>query len=171
MTYHVSPTSHIPRSLSLSLSLRHRSPRTSFFSPSLSCASPHLRTPSLSFSISLSLSLFVVCRVDFNVPFVKGTQTISNNARIAAALPTIEHCLAQGAQSVVLMSHLGRPDGQVNTEFSLAPVADELKKLLGRDVTFLTDCVGKAVEQACARPAKGSLFLLENLRFHIEEEV
>jgi phosphoglycerate kinase len=108
-------------------------------------------------------------RVDFNVPQDKKTGAITNNQRIVAALPTINYALSQGA-SVVLMSHLGRPDGQQSEKFSLKPVAAELQKLLGRPVTFLDDCVGPAVEAACARLAPGAVVLLENLRFHIEEE-
>ena len=111
----------------------------------------------------------VFIRVDFNVPQDKATGAITNNARIAAALPTIQHALAQGA-AVVLASHLGRPDGKKIAKFSLKPVATELEKLLGKPVTFLDDCVGPAVEAACAKLAPGSVVLLENLRFHIEEE-
>ncbi len=109
----------------------------------------------------------VLIRVDFNVPLADGQ--ITNNARIVAALPTIKHALDQGA-SVVLMSHLGRPKGEPNAEFSMAPVARELEKLLERPVTFLNDCVGPEVEQACAKLEPGSVVLLENLRFHKEEE-
>ncbi len=111
----------------------------------------------------------VFIRVDFNVPQDKATGAITNNARIAAALPTIQYALAQGA-AVVLASHLGRPDGKKIAKFSLKPVAAELEKLLGKPVTFLDDCVGPAVEAACAKLAPGSVVLLENLRFHIEEE-
>ena len=110
----------------------------------------------------------VLMRVDFNVPQDKVTGAITNTARIAAALPTIKYALEQGA-SVVLMSHLGRPDGQKIAKFSLKPVAAELEKLLGKPVTFLDDCVGPAVEAACAKLAPGSVVLLENLRFHLEE--
>ena len=113
----------------------------------------------------------VLMRVDFNVPQDKSTGAITNNQRIVAALPTIKFALEQGA-SVVLMSHLGRPDGQKIAKFSLKPVAAELEKVLGRTVTFLDDCVGPAIEAACA-PGKlkaGDVVLLENLRFHIEEE-
>uniref|UniRef100_A0A4W3JQ74 Phosphoglycerate kinase n=1 Tax=Callorhinchus milii TaxID=7868 RepID=A0A4W3JQ74_CALMI len=107
--------------------------------------------------------------VDFNVP-MKNNQ-ITNNQRIKAAIPSVKHCLDKGAKSVVLMSHLGRPDGvPMPDKFSLAPVAEELKKLMGRDITFLKDCVGPEVEKACANPAPGSVILLENLRFHVEEE-
>jgi len=113
----------------------------------------------------------VLMRVDFNVPQDKATGAITNNQRIVAALPTIKHALEQGA-SVVLMSHLGRPDGQKLAKFSLKPVAAELEKLLGRKVTFLDDCVGPGVEAACAsgKLKAGDVVLLENLRFHIEEE-
>ena len=111
----------------------------------------------------------VFIRVDFNVPQDKATGAITNNARIAAALPTIKYALEQGA-AVVLASHLGRPDGRKNAKFSLRPVAAELEKLLGKPVQFLDDCVGPAVEAACAKLAPGTVVLLENLRFHIEEE-
>jgi triosephosphate isomerase len=113
----------------------------------------------------------VVMRVDFNVPQDKTTGAITNNQRIAAALPTITYALEQGA-AVVLMSHLGRPDGKVIAKYSLKPVAVELEKLLGKPVKFLTDCVGADVEAACAAGTlkAGDVVLLENLRFHIEEE-
>ncbi|CAH2314986.1 phosphoglycerate kinase 1 [Pelobates cultripes] len=111
----------------------------------------------------------VVMRVDFNVP-MKNNQ-ITNNQRIKAAVPSIQHCLDHGAKSVVLMSHLGRPDGvPMPDKYSLAPVAEELKALMKRDVVFLKDCVGAEVEAACADPATGTVLLLENLRFHVEEE-
>lgn len=109
----------------------------------------------------------VLIRVDFNVPMKKGV--ITNTARVDAALPTIKYALDQGA-SVVLMSHLGRPKGTVNAEFTLAPVAEVLRTRLERPVTFLKDCVGAEVEQACAGLEPGSVVLLENLRFHAEEE-
>jgi len=111
----------------------------------------------------------VIMRVDFNVPQDKKTGEITNTARIQAAIPTIQYILEQGA-SLVLMSHLGRPDGKVVAKYSLKPVADKFRELLGRPVTFLPDCVGPEIEQACASPAPGSVILLENLRFHIEEE-
>lgn len=113
----------------------------------------------------------VLMRVDFNVPQDKVTGAITNNQRIVAALPTIKYALNEGA-SVILMSHLGRPDGQKIAKFSLKPVADELAKLLTKPVKFLDDCVGPAVEAACAPGAlnAGDVVLLENLRFHIEEE-
>lgn len=108
-------------------------------------------------------------RVDFNVPQDKVTGAITNTKRIEAALPTVRYALDQGA-SVVLMSHLGRPDGKRIEKFSLKPVADALQKLLGRPVQFLNDCVGAEVEAACAKAKPGDVILLENLRFHIEEE-
>merc|ERR1712079_826211 len=110
----------------------------------------------------------VFMRCDFNVPQKEGK--ITNNARIVAALPSITYCLENGAKSVVLCSHLGRPDGQKNMKFTLAPVAEELRKLLNKEVTFLADCVGPDVEKACENPAQGAVILLENLRFHVEEE-
>src|SRR5512147_1076069 len=106
----------------------------------------------------------VLMRVDFNVPQDKSTGAITNNQRIVAALPTIKYALEKGA-SVVLMSHLGRPDGQRIAKYSLKPVAVELERLLGRPVRFLDDCVGPVVEAACA-PGKlnaGDVVLLENL--------
>tara|TARA_B100000787_G_C16029858_1_gene222256 strand:+ start:201 stop:503 length:303 start_codon:yes stop_codon:yes gene_type:complete len=85
-------------------------------------------------------------------------------------MPTINYCLEKGAKSVVLMSHLGRPDGTAKPEFSMAPVAVALEKIAGKPVTFLQGCVGAEVEAACADPAAGSIILLENLRYHVEEE-
>ncbi|KAF8185033.1 phosphoglycerate kinase [Mycena galopus ATCC 62051] len=111
----------------------------------------------------------VLIRVDFNVP--QGPDgKITNPARIVAALPTIQYALKNGASVVTLMSHLGRPDGKVVEKFSLKPVSAELEKQLGTSVTFLNDCVGAEVEQAVNSATPGSVILLENLRFHIEEE-
>jgi phosphoglycerate kinase len=111
----------------------------------------------------------VLMRVDFNVPQDKATGAITNNQRIVAALPTIRYALEKGA-AVVLMSHLGRPDGKVIAKYSLQPVATELAKLLGQPVAFAADCVGPVAEQAVAALRPGHVLLLENLRFHIEEE-
>lgn len=111
----------------------------------------------------------VLIRVDFNVPQDKSTGEITNNQRIVAALSTINHALDQGA-SVVLMSHLGRPNGERNEMFTLKPVAKELSKLLGKPVEFVADCVGAEAEAATASLEPGQVVLLENLRFHIEEE-
>ena len=110
-----------------------------------------------------------IMRVDFNVPQDKATGAITNPARITAALPTIKYILDQGA-SLVLMSHLGRPDGKRVEKFSLKPVAEKLEELLGKPVKFLSDCVGPEVEEACSSLKPGEVALLENLRFHIEEE-
>ncbi|CAG8439086.1 14818_t:CDS:10 [Cetraspora pellucida] len=110
----------------------------------------------------------VLMRVDFNVPFQDGK--ISNNQRIVAALPTINEALKKGAKCIILMSHLGRPNGKPNPKHSLKPVAVEVGKLLGRDVLFLDDCVGSKVREACFKASNGQVILLENLRFHIEEE-
>jgi phosphoglycerate kinase len=111
----------------------------------------------------------VIMRVDFNVPQDKATGAITNTARIAAALPTINYILEQGA-SLVLMSHLGRPDGKKVEKYTLKPVAEKLQELLGKPVKFLSDCVGPEVETACQALGPGEVVLLENLRFHIEEE-
>ncbi len=111
----------------------------------------------------------VLMRVDFNVPIKKETGTITNTQRMDSALPTIQYALDQGA-SVILMSHLGRPDGQPNPKYSLKPVALKLEELLGRTVQFLDSCVGASVEATCKSLDPGSVVLLENLRFHIEEE-
>lgn len=110
----------------------------------------------------------VLMRVDFNVPIKEGK--ITSNQRIVAALDSVKYALDKGAKSVVLASHLGRPDGNKNLKYTLAPVADELKRLLGKDVTFLNDCVGPEVEEKCKDPPAGSVILLENVRFYVEEE-
>jgi phosphoglycerate kinase len=110
----------------------------------------------------------VLIRVDFNVPMEGGK--ITNPARIVAALPTIKYALENGAKAVILMSHLGRPDGKVIDKYSLKPVAAEVEKQLGKPVIFLSDCVGPDVEQAVNTASPGSIILLENLRFHLEEE-
>ncbi len=108
-------------------------------------------------------------RVDFNVPQDKATGAITNNQRIVAALPTIKHVLDHGG-SVVLMSHLGRPNGEKVEKYTLRPVATELEKLLGKPVKFVAECSGALAEEACANLPPGDVVLLENLRFHIEEE-
>ncbi|XP_077266158.1 phosphoglycerate kinase [Temnothorax americanus] len=110
----------------------------------------------------------VLIRVDFNVPLKEGK--ITNNQRIVAALDTVKYAIDKKAKSVVLMSHLGRPDGKRDEKYTLKPVVEELKTLLGREILFLNDCVGPEVEAACANPAPGTIILLENLRYHVEEE-
>lgn len=112
----------------------------------------------------------VLIRVDFNVPQDKKTGEITNTQRIVAALPTINAVLDRGAKSVVLMSHLGRPNGQKNAKFTLKPVADKLAELIHKPVLFVPDCVGDEVERACADPTPGSIILLENMRYYAEEE-
>ncbi|KAL1730058.1 phosphoglycerate kinase [Schizophyllum commune] len=110
----------------------------------------------------------VLIRVDFNVPIQEGK--ITNPARIVAALPTIKYAIENGASKIILMSHLGRPDGKVIEKYSLKPVAAELEKQLSKPVIFASDCVGPEVEATVANAPAGSVILLENLRFHIEEE-
>ena len=109
----------------------------------------------------------VIVRVDFNVPLKDGK--VESDKRIKESLPTIEFLRKKGAK-VILMSHLGRPDGKRVPEMSLRPVADALSALLGAPVAFAEDCVGPAAEQAVAALAPGGVLLLENLRFHAEEE-
>jgi phosphoglycerate kinase len=109
----------------------------------------------------------VFIRVDFNVPFENGA--VSDDTRIRASLPTIRYVLEQGS-TAVLASHLGRPQGQVNTKYSLKPVVAKLSELLGRPVVFGEDCIGTAAKSAVAGTPAGGVVLLENLRFHPEEE-
>jgi phosphoglycerate kinase len=109
----------------------------------------------------------VFLRVDFNVP-LDGVR-ITDDTRITAALPTVRHCLEAGA-SIVLASHLGRPKGQRDSKYSLAPAAARLAELIGRPVPLASDCVGPEVEAAARALGPGQLLMLENLRFHAEEE-
>ena len=117
--------------------------------------------------LSLLYKLLIIV-LDFNVPL--DGKTITNNQRIVAALPSIEFAKEQGARSIILASHLGRPNGEVNEKYSLKPVAIELEKLLNTKVTFLPDCVGPETEAYVNKASNGEIILLENLRFHIEEE-
>lgn len=110
----------------------------------------------------------VLVRVDFNVP-LNDKGEITDDTRITASLPTIQYLLEQKA-AVILMAHLGRPKGQVKPELSLAPVAKHLGKLLGKKVLFAPDCVGEAAQAAASKLKPGHILLLENLRFHKEEE-
>jgi phosphoglycerate kinase len=106
-------------------------------------------------------------RVDFNVPIQDGR--VSDDSRIVAALPTVRSLIDRGGR-VVLMSHLGRPKGGPEPKYSMRPVRARLEELLGRPVAFATDCVGEEAERAAAALRDGEVLLLENLRFHAEEE-
>jgi phosphoglycerate kinase len=110
----------------------------------------------------------VLMRVDFNVPIKDGK--IKDDTRIRASLPTIQYALDHGAAAVILCSHLGRPKGKPNPEYSLKPVATRLGELLKRPVVFADDCVGEAARKAVAQAGSNGVVLLENLRFHPEEE-
>lgn len=109
----------------------------------------------------------VLVRVDFNVPLENGR--ITDDTRIRAALPTVQYLQGQGAR-VILASHFGRPKGEVNPKFSLDPVAEHLSDLLGKPVEKTSDCVGELVQQRVALLQDGDVMLLENVRFHQEEE-
>ena len=110
----------------------------------------------------------VLVRADFNVP-LDASLKITDAIRIQATLPTLKYILANGAKKLVIMSHLGRPDGVAVAKYSLKPVAIRLKELLGQDVLFLNDCVGANIKQSIdSSPEK--VILLENLRYHAEEE-
>ncbi len=109
----------------------------------------------------------VLTRVDFNVPLENGK--VADDTRISAAIPTIQKIITSGAKAV-LMSHLGRPKGENKPDLSLKPVAERLSQLMGRKVHFSDDCVGKAAKKSIAKLSEGEIILLENLRFHKEEE-
>ncbi len=111
----------------------------------------------------------VLVRVDYNVPMVEGV--IVEDMRIRASLPTIEYLREQGAEKIVLISHLGRPEGEYKKEFSLAPCAERLSQLLPEvKVPFVGDATGTEVEKGIASLPKGGILMLENLRFSPDEE-
>ena len=110
----------------------------------------------------------VLVRADFNVP-QDADLNITDDTRIQATLPTLKYILDKGAKKIVLISHLGRPDGKSVAKYSLKPVAARLKKLLGQDVLFLNDCVGENIKPEIDK-SKEKFILLENLRYHAEEE-
>jgi phosphoglycerate kinase len=110
----------------------------------------------------------VLCRFDFNVP-LDNSQNITDDTRIRAVLPTINYALDEGA-SVIMISHLGRPKGKTDPQYSLAPVAKRLSRFLGKDVKMLNDCIGPEVKAMVDNLVPGDLVLLENLRYHPGEE-
>ena len=111
----------------------------------------------------------VLVRCDFNVPIDSETGKITDNRRIRAALPTIQYLLDNNAK-VILCSHLGRPKGEFNLKYSLKPVAEELSKLLNKDVKLAKDVIGENAKELTANMKEGDIVLLENVRFHKEEE-
>lgn len=111
----------------------------------------------------------VLVRCDFNVPLDKETGKITDNRRIRAAIPTIEYLIDHNAK-VILCSHLGRPKGEFNLKYSLKPVAEELSKLLGKEVKLAKDVIGEDAEKLTSEIKEGEVVLLENVRFHKEEE-
>src|SRR5215469_3248783 len=118
----------------------------------------------------------VFIRVDFNVPLTEDGSAITDDTRIRATLPTIEYALKRHAK-VILASHLGRPKGKPNSKYSLRPVVDRLRELLDEkendysiNVAFSPDCVGEVAEELARQLESGQVLLLENLRFHAEEE-
>lgn len=112
-------------------------------------------------------------RVDFNVPLKDGK--VADATRVAATISTIKFAIDHGAKAIILLSHCGRPDGRVQPKYSLKPVVpvleEHLKKHnLNNKVSFVDDCVGQQAEQAAANAKDGEIILMENLRFHVEEE-
>lgn len=111
----------------------------------------------------------VLVRVDFNVPQDKKTGEVKDDTRITAALPTVKYLAEHGAR-VILMSHLGRPEGKPNPQFSLLPVVERLKQYVQGEVLFALDCVGEEAQKVVAKLEDGGIAVLENLRFHPQEE-
>src|SRR5437868_2660412 len=110
----------------------------------------------------------VLMRVDFNVPLDKNGK-ITDDTRIRAALPSIKYILDHGG-ALILMSHMGRPKGKPSSEFSLKPCAEKLSELLHKEVKLAPDCIGRETEELAQHLKPGQILLLENLRFHNEEE-
>ena len=110
----------------------------------------------------------ILMRVDFNVPVKNGK--VTDNTRIQSTLPTIDYCLKNGAESIVLMSHMGRPKGARHEKYSLKQIVGAVEDTLSKKVQFLSDCVGQEVKEACQSASGGKILMLENLRFHLEEE-
>ena len=110
----------------------------------------------------------VLMRVDYNCP-LDSKLRVSDPGRIEATIPTIKKILDCKPKSLVLMSHLGRPGGERNKEFSLRPCQAVLSKLINKPITFMDDCIGKKVQRKCANPKNGEIIMLENVRFHPEE--
>jgi 3-phosphoglycerate kinase len=110
----------------------------------------------------------VLLRADYNVPVKDGQ--ITDDYRIKQSLPTIKYILEQPGTSLVIISHLGRPEGQANPDYSLFPVAKSLTELAGSPVQFATDCIGDVARKVCSNLKPGEIAVLENLRFHPEEE-
>src|SRR5262249_4285652 len=108
-------------------------------------------------------------RVDFNVPLDKETFAVKDDTRIRAAVPTIQKILDDGG-AVILMSHLGRPKGGPEDKYSLHHVVNKTSECLKREVRFVNDCIGEEVQKAASALKNGEVLLLENLRFHPEEE-
>ena len=109
----------------------------------------------------------ILVRVDFNVPINKGV--VTDDTRIRASLPTLEYILSRSGARVILMSHLGRPKGKRDPNYSLRPVAHQLEALIKRRVQFAEDCVGPLVKEAARKLPPGELLMLENVRFHVGE--
>ena len=107
-------------------------------------------------------------RVDYNVPLKNNS--IVDDTRITATLPTIKTILRANPKCLILMSHLGRPEGRIKSNFSLKPVVSALEDNLNHNVTFLDNCIGEITDNICKEAHSGQIILLENLRFHPEEE-
>ncbi|KKQ81226.1 MAG: Phosphoglycerate kinase [Candidatus Moranbacteria bacterium GW2011_GWD2_38_7] len=115
------------------------------------------------------LSKKVLVRADFNVAIVDGK--IQEHYKLEACKKSVDHLSGQQGAKVALMSHLGRPDGKVNLEFSLGQIKEELEKILNKKIVFIDECIGEKVAKSLEKLQEGEILLLENVRFHSEEEV